>query len=374
MTHSCRRWASHVLLLGLVLLLAPGLPVTPVAADQIADKRAEARRLTDQIEQQADQVAVLAEEYNQARLAVDEAHAKVDQARRAAEQATASMATVRDRLRTQAVAVYMRGGSSLNIEALARNSSVDGVAVQQAYLRSVTAQARDALDAYRAARARAGEQQAEATAATRVAATAAGAVEARRNAAARAVAAQQATLRRVTGELSALVAAEQQRRAEEDARRARARQAAADAARARAAPAPPKSAPPGTVPGANAPAPNSGAAAAVAEARKQIGKPYQWGGSGPDSFDCSGLTMWSWRAGGRSLPHSAQAQYNVTTHISMADLAPGDLLFFGKSTSSIHHMGMYVGDGQMIEASQTGTPVRYRSISRSDLVGLGRVN
>ena len=80
--------------------------------------------------------------------------------------------------------------------------------------------------------------------------------------------------------------------------------------------------------------------------------------------------MWSWGHAGHSLPHSASAQYDATSRVSLGDLQPGDLVFFGRP---IHHEGIYVGGGQMIEASHSGTPVRYASISRSDLVGAGRV-
>ncbi|MDP9441909.1 MAG: NlpC/P60 family protein, partial [Actinomycetota bacterium] len=111
--------------------------------------------------------------------------------------------------------------------------------------------------------------------------------------------------------------------------------------------------------------------AAIAEARRQIGKPYEWGAAGPDSFDCSGLTLWSWRAGGKSLPHSSRAQWTATSRVSIDAIKPGDLLFYG---DPIHHVGLYIGNGQMIEASQTGTPVRYASIYRSDYTGAGRVN
>ena len=109
--------------------------------------------------------------------------------------------------------------------------------------------------------------------------------------------------------------------------------------------------------------------AAVAEAQRQIGKPYQWGAAGPDSFDCSGLTMWAWGHAGVSLPHYTKAQYDATTHISISDLQPGDLVFFG---SDFHHMGLYVGGGQMIEAPHTGANVRYASIYRSDLIAASR--
>jgi cell wall-associated NlpC family hydrolase len=108
----------------------------------------------------------------------------------------------------------------------------------------------------------------------------------------------------------------------------------------------------------------------VAEAKRQIGKPYQYGAAGPGSFDCSGLTMWSWRAGGVSLPHSSSAQYSATSRVAVSALQPGDLVFYG---SPIHHVGIYVGNGTMVEASHEGVPVRYASIYRSDLVGAGRV-
>src|SRR5207244_1464771 len=80
-------------------------------------------------------------------------------------------------------------------------------------------------------------------------------------------------------------------------------------------------------PGTDVPAPSAGAGAAVSFAKQQVGKPYEYGAAGPDSYDCSGLTMASWRQGGVSLPHSAAAQYNATTHIPISAVQPGDLLF-----------------------------------------------
>jgi cell wall-associated NlpC family hydrolase len=118
-----------------------------------------------------------------------------------------------------------------------------------------------------------------------------------------------------------------------------------------------------------APAPNARAQAAVDAALSQVGKPYQWGASGPDSYDCSGLTMWSWAHAGVSLPHNSGAQYSATKHVPRPDLAPGDLLFYG---NPIHHVGMYIGNGQMVEAPYTGSQVGVTSIGRSDYVGAGR--
>ena len=117
------------------------------------------------------------------------------------------------------------------------------------------------------------------------------------------------------------------------------------------------------------PAPNGSAQVAVDTARAQLGKPYVYAGSGPDVFDCSGLTMYAWAAAGVSLPHNAEAQYMALPHVSQSELQPGDLVFFG---APIHHVGIYVGGGTMIEAPYTGVDVRYHTIYRSDYAGAAR--
>jgi len=119
------------------------------------------------------------------------------------------------------------------------------------------------------------------------------------------------------------------------------------------------------------PAPNPGASAAVAYARAQLGKPYAYAGAGPDDFDCSGLTMMAWRQAGVFMTHGSQAQYDAFPHVPIPDLQPGDLVFFGSSGPSNHHVGIYVGGGTMIEAPHTGAVVRYSTIYRPDLVPLG---
>ena len=117
------------------------------------------------------------------------------------------------------------------------------------------------------------------------------------------------------------------------------------------------------------PAPSAGAQAAVDAALSQVGKPYVWGAAGPDSYDCSGLTMWAWAQAGVSLPHNSGMQYDATPRVAQGDWQPGDLLFFG---SPIHHVAMYIGRGQMVEAPYTGSQVRVVSAYRSDYVGAGR--
>jgi len=111
------------------------------------------------------------------------------------------------------------------------------------------------------------------------------------------------------------------------------------------------------------------AGTAVAEAYRKLGSPYQWAAAGPSRFDCSGLTMWVWAKAGVSLPHSAQAQYDGGRHVSREQLQPGDLVFYG---SPIHHVGIYVGNGQMISAPHTGDVVKVQNALRSDFVGAVR--
>jgi cell wall-associated NlpC family hydrolase len=100
----------------------------------------------------------------------------------------------------------------------------------------------------------------------------------------------------------------------------------------------------------------------VALAGAQIGKPYVWGGASPQtSFDCSGLVQWVYSQVGMRLPRTAQQQFNATTRVSREDLQPGDLLFFTRTYSSrdpVTHVGIYVGDGQMVNAPTAGDVVR----------------
>ena len=115
-----------------------------------------------------------------------------------------------------------------------------------------------------------------------------------------------------------------------------------------------------------------GASKAIAYAKAQLGKPYQWGGAGPDSFDCSGLTMMAWRQAGVYFPHLAQDQYDMTQRVSIAEAIPGDLIFFG-TPNNVFHVGLYIGNGEMIDAPETGETVSVQSIYWSDLLGAGRV-
>ncbi|MFD7818076.1 NlpC/P60 family protein [Streptomyces sp. NPDC059785] len=101
------------------------------------------------------------------------------------------------------------------------------------------------------------------------------------------------------------------------------------------------------------------AAKAIAFARAQIGKPYVWGATGPDSYDCSGLTQAAWKAAGVSLPRTTYDQVNAGTTVSLSAAQPGDLIFF---YDDISHVGVYIGNGMMIHAPKPGAYVREESI------------
>ncbi len=104
------------------------------------------------------------------------------------------------------------------------------------------------------------------------------------------------------------------------------------------------------------------------------GTPYVYGGSTPSGFDCSGFTMYCYAKAGVSLTHNVQAQYNETTSVNSSEMKKGDLVFFGSSTGSITHVGIYVGNGKFIHSPRTGESVRVDSLSsRSNFIGATRV-
>ncbi|OPG02081.1 glycoside hydrolase [Streptomyces sp. GKU 895] len=117
-----------------------------------------------------------------------------------------------------------------------------------------------------------------------------------------------------------------------------------------------------SAPDSSAPADSSYATKAdkaLAFARAQVGKPYVWGATGPDSYDCSGLTQAAWNAAGITLPRTTYDQVNFGTTVSLANAQPGDLVFFYDDVS---HVGLYIGNGMMIHAPKPGAYVREESI------------
>ena len=107
--------------------------------------------------------------------------------------------------------------------------------------------------------------------------------------------------------------------------------------------------------------PNAAVATAINFAQGQLGKPYLWGGTGPDAFDCSGLVMMAYRTAGINIPRTSEEQWAQLPHVPTANIEPGDLVFFAGADgtpTSPGHVGLVIGRNKMIEAYATGTPIR----------------
>ncbi|CAM5671228.1 MULTISPECIES: C40 family peptidase [Streptomyces] len=123
-------------------------------------------------------------------------------------------------------------------------------------------------------------------------------------------------------------------------------------------------------PGAPVAAPHSRAASAVSYAYSKLGSPYVWGATGPDAFDCSGLVQAAYRSAGVALPRTTYAQIDAGRRVARSELLPGDLVFF---YSGISHVGIYVGNGQMVHAPNPSAPVRVAPIDEMPFAGATRV-
>jgi peptidoglycan DL-endopeptidase CwlO len=121
--------------------------------------------------------------------------------------------------------------------------------------------------------------------------------------------------------------------------------------------------------------PNDAVATAIGYAEQQLGKPYLWGGTGPDAFDCSGLVMMAYRAAGIDIPRTSQQQWAWGPRVSTSQVQPGDLVFFAGADgtpTAPGHVGLVIGSGLMIEAYATGFPIRIAPYGDRDPVGFTR--
>lgn len=126
-------------------------------------------------------------------------------------------------------------------------------------------------------------------------------------------------------------------------------------------------------PAPSAPRSNNGSskgAIALAFAKRQIGDSYGYGGTGPNRWDCSGLTQAAYKAAGVKLPHSSRGQYKYGRPVAKSQLKPGDLVFF---YSPIHHVALYAGDGKVLHASRPGKPVGYIKMAYMPYTGARRI-
>jgi cell wall-associated NlpC family hydrolase len=362
--------------------IAPASTAHATPESELAAERDAAVQLEAQIEANGTRVSILDEQYNRAQLAIQEANDQLATAQRELENRRNETDAVRAELARRGAELYTNAGNPAPLAVLDVDDANE-LGSRTAYASAAADSDRQLLDEARVAIEQLGLQQKSLERARAEAQQQSDALDAARQEIEQATAEQQQLLARAQGRIASLVEevrAEREAAAEAAVRAEMEREAAARAAPAQThAPAPdePTSTDGGSSgsndpiegsPG-NVPAPNGSAQVAVDTARAQLGKPYVYAGSGPDVFDCSGLTMYAWAAAGVSLPHNAEAQYTALPHVSQSELQPGDLVFFG---SPIHHVGIYAGGGTMIEAPYTGVDVRYRSIYRPDYTGAAR--
>ena len=353
MTHVILRWFCAFALVTGLLGLAPS-----AVGQSLESKQRQADALEERIREQGERLSVAGEDFNEARVEREQLQAKAQSARSQVVDAERRWSTLRDQLGKRARLLYMHPGAAIDAFFAAR--SIGDVARARVYggevlltdsallleaerARHEVLERAQGLDALRAQAQRKEDE-----------------LDARQTQVERELGAQRALLREVKGDIAEIIAAERARQA------AAAAQAVAHPSGAR----PLSKAPIKAEEPVGPPPPVRGTAGkAVATARAQLGEPYEWSAAGPDSFDCSGLTMYAWEAAGVSLPHSSRAQYSSLPHVARAKIQPGDLLFYG---SPIHHVGIYEGGGIMINAPETGENVRRDSINRPDYVGAAR--
>jgi cell wall-associated NlpC family hydrolase len=324
-----RRWTCATLAVaaGIAVVLGPSVAS---AAPTNAEQARQAVTATGQ------KLSALDEQVHQASATAQQQQAAADQAAGAAAQAQADLAALEPQLRAIAQTGYV-GTTRGRLAAFLTSGSADDLIQQMNTLDQLASHA-DAVVA-RAAAARTAAEQAQqaATEAAATAATAESDLEARKEQLQDELAGYQADFARLS---------------------------ATDQVRVQNVLAGPD------VTASPAPAPTAAAGSAVQTALAQLGDAYVAGASGADAFDCSGLTMYAYAAAGVTLPHSSRAQAGVGVPVSRADLQPGDLVFF---YNPISHVGIYIGNGQMVHASVPGKPVAVTSVDKGGYVSARRV-
>ena len=361
----------------LLAALAAGAAQAETPAQRIARLRAQAAKVQATIDRMNDRIEVLVERYNANQEALERTVERGRQTKRQLAQARRQLADAQRVLDERMRSIYINGPVT-GLEQLLEARTLNDAVVITRYQQSATESDTQAIASVKTSRAKL---------------TGAAAALRAQQREQEGIRGQLAEQRRFLDRLDADVkqAVEQERQRQEELRRqalARklaaeraAREKAAQEAAAQEAAAQQAAAQQEAQQSAPAPSGSSGASAAaeqaIAFARAQIGEPYMWGGTGPDAWDCSGLTMMAYRSAGIFLPRTSADQWTVGQHIhDMVDLEPGDLVFYASDlsdSSTIHHVGLYIGDGLMIEAPHTGEYVRTAAINRSDYFGGTRV-
>lgn len=344
----------------------------PASATPLADKRAQAKAAQARLEGLRNKAEQAAESYNEASANYQRVSAKVRATTARIGRLKAEQRTLQTALGNRADEMYRSDGVLGIVEALLSAQSLQDVTQVIEVLQRVSEQDARTVAKLKTTRAKLEVEERTLAAAQADALAQAKAMKASKKEADKKVAEASKLLASLRSDIRDLI--DKQEAAQEAAARARwlaARKAAAEDRSSSDG-----SSSSGNSPSGDSSGDSSGGSsaskgrAAVNQAMKKLGSWYQWGAAGPSRFDCSGLTQWAYARVGVNLPHYSRAQYTSGRHVARGDLRPGDLLFFG---SPIHHVGMYIGGGDFIEAPYTGARVRIASLSgRGDYVGATR--
>ncbi len=326
-TTTTSRRTRAVVTLTATLTLAVGSVLGPTPATAAPGTAAEARRL---VEQGAQKLTLMDEQVHVAQETVEKQRGKAQAAAKAAEQARAALAAFEPQLRAIAHTGYT--GKQTRVAAFLTSDSATDLVQRMTTLdviadRTETVVARVATLQDEAAAARSAADAAAATATSGLAE-----VEKQKEQLQAKIDEYEAAFARLSAQEQAAVTA---------------RIAGPTLAR-------PSFASLGLDPGA-------ATSIAIRTALSKVGSPYHWGATGPNSFDCSGLTSFAYAAAGIDLPHSSSGQAGYGTPVPRSKLKPGDLVFF---YSPISHVGLYIGDGMMVHARTTGHPVAVTSVDQ----------
>jgi cell wall-associated NlpC family hydrolase len=336
--------AHLVARLSIAVLLAASATIGAAALSSAAPSREEVEQARARLDSLDRELGLMVEQYNQARLRLQEVQARLADVRAQAQRAQATADRAISSLNANAARAYRGVGSQ--IAELFDSASLADFSDRLEFIGSM-AQA----DSDLAVEAEAAQQEARWTAAE-LKATAE-----ERQGIVDALAAKQDQIESRVAEARDLYE-ELDRKYHEALTAQAAAQESATSSSVGVSPIPPP------------PAPNANVAAVLQAAYSMIGTPYQYGGSSPETgFDCSGFTMWAWSHAGVYLPHSSAAQYASLPQVAQSDLQPGDLVFF---YSPISHVGMYVGGGSMIHSPTTGSVVSVVPIYWDSFAGATR--
>jgi cell wall-associated NlpC family hydrolase len=312
-----------------------------------ADPNLSKDEVKERVDELHEEATVITEEYNGAKEREDALKKETEKLQNSVARGQQELNELRNSLGSIASAQYRNGGMAPSMQ-LFLSADPDGYLDQASTLDQVTGKQTEALRTIESKQRTLAQQRAEATSKLESLEETRKEIKEKKDKIQGKLSEAQTLLNRLT---------------EEERRQLEAAEAAAQAEAARAAEAAQRASRSDSRSDSVAPVTGSGssrAQSALGAAQTKLGSPYVYGSAGPNTFDCSGLTSWAYAQAGISLPRTSQSQASAGTRVSQSQLQPGDLVFY---YSGLSHVGMYVGNGQIIHSPRTGSTVHYTGVN-----------